>query len=215
MERNKPPPTKKTLVLLSVPTRPLTRPLLLVHDLCDVCDVCVQLDEYLSDDFLFPMTSRLSYASSPESDVDLSPEPRPSANGASASASNGAAAGDVEASPSGRLIKSCSDPSIATNVSSTHWISLRSKSQRPSCGDSRHRNQSLLRFLRFFYVFYVFLRFFKCFFTFLQGIFPGEIIYSRHQHSLHSRSNFFASHFDLLEVFVIVTPFVNGKSNFL
>ena len=156
MERNKPPPTKKTLVLLSVPTRPLTRPLLLVHDLCDVCDVCVQLDEYLSDDFLFPMTSRLSYASSPESDVDLSPEPRPSANGASASASNGAAAGDVEASPSGRLIKSCSDPSIATNVSSTHWISLRSKSQRPSCGDSRHRNQSLLRFLRFFYVFFMF-----------------------------------------------------------
>lgn len=74
--------------------------------------VLIQLDEYLSDDFLFPMTSRLSYASSPESDLDLSPEPRPSGDG-SKSAVNG---GKSPPSPSsgGRMVKSSSDPSIAT-----------------------------------------------------------------------------------------------------
>ena len=36
----------------------------------------MQPDEALTDDFLFPMMSRLSYASSPESDLELSPEPR-------------------------------------------------------------------------------------------------------------------------------------------
>lgn len=48
----------------------------------------------MSDDFLFSMSSstenRLSYASSPESDLELSPPPAP------------------------RLVKSSSDPSIAT-----------------------------------------------------------------------------------------------------
>ncbi|XP_066996452.2 tight junction protein ZO-3 isoform X2 [Anabrus simplex] len=58
-------------------------------------------DEALSDDFLFPMTSRLSYASSPESDLDLSPEPR------------GSGAPVPPPGPS-RLVKSSSDPSIAT-----------------------------------------------------------------------------------------------------
>lgn len=54
-------------------------------------------EEALSDDFLFPMTSRLSYASSPESDLELSPAPAlPGALGA----------------PS--RLKSNSDPSIAT-----------------------------------------------------------------------------------------------------
>ncbi|XP_037946383.1 tight junction protein ZO-1 isoform X3 [Teleopsis dalmanni] len=56
--------------------------------------------ESLSDDFLFPMTtSRLSYASSPESDLELSPGP-------SASLSLGNLP---------QLVKSSSDPSIATN----------------------------------------------------------------------------------------------------
>lgn len=56
--------------------------------------------ESLSDDFLFPMTtSRLSYASSPESDLELSPGP-------SASLSLGNLP---------QLVKSNSDPSIATN----------------------------------------------------------------------------------------------------
>ena len=57
--------------------------------------------ESLSDDFLFPMntTSRLSYASSPESDLELSPGP-------SASLS----VGNLP-----QLVKSSSDPSIATN----------------------------------------------------------------------------------------------------
>ncbi|KAK9297966.1 hypothetical protein QLX08_008495 [Tetragonisca angustula] len=54
-------------------------------------------EEALSDDFLFPMTSRLSYASSPESDLELSPAPAlPGALGV----------------PS--RLKSSSDPSIAT-----------------------------------------------------------------------------------------------------
>ncbi|XP_036148879.1 tight junction protein ZO-2 isoform X2 [Monomorium pharaonis] len=54
-------------------------------------------EEALSDDFLFPMTSRLSYASSPESDLELSPAPViPGTLG-----------------PPSRL-KSSSDPSIAT-----------------------------------------------------------------------------------------------------
>ena len=78
----------------------------------------MQLDEYLSDDFLFPMTSRLSYASSPESDLDLSPEPRASGSGAEGSSKtngiNGGGGGKSPPSPSGRLVKSCSDPSIAT-----------------------------------------------------------------------------------------------------
>ncbi|XP_045029433.1 tight junction protein ZO-1 isoform X3 [Daphnia magna] len=79
-----------------------------------------KLDEYLSDDFLFPMTSRLSYASSPESDLDLSPEPR--ASGASAGAEgssksngmNGGSKSPPSPSSGGRMVKSSSDPSIAT-----------------------------------------------------------------------------------------------------
>ncbi|RZF42526.1 hypothetical protein LSTR_LSTR004445 [Laodelphax striatellus] len=57
-------------------------------------------DEALSDDFLFPMTSlRLSYASSPESDLE---------QGASL--------------PSGRLVKCSSDPSIATQEDSAPMV---------------------------------------------------------------------------------------------
>ncbi|XP_049304721.1 uncharacterized protein LOC105232047 isoform X2 [Bactrocera dorsalis] len=56
--------------------------------------------ESLSDDFLFPMTtSRLSYASSPESDLELSPGP-----------STSLSLGNLP-----QLVKSSSDPSIATN----------------------------------------------------------------------------------------------------
>ncbi|KAK1132753.1 hypothetical protein K0M31_014131 [Melipona bicolor] len=54
-------------------------------------------EEALSDDFLFPMTSRLSYASSPESDLELSPAP---------------ALSGALGVPS--RLKSSSDPSIAT-----------------------------------------------------------------------------------------------------
>lgn len=58
--------------------------------------------ETLSDEFLFPMsttTSRLSYASSPESDLEMSPGP-----------STSLSLGNLP-----QLVKSCSDPSIATN----------------------------------------------------------------------------------------------------
>ena len=61
-----------------------------------------QADEAIKDDFLFPMSNRLSYASSPESDLDLRP---------------GSMYGDEEdASPVPRrkLVRSSSDPSIAT-----------------------------------------------------------------------------------------------------
>ena len=70
---------------------------------------CVlQPDEALSDDFLFPMTSRLSYASSPESDLDLSPEPRCAVPPGSTAPPPGPGPGPP------RLVKSSSDPSIAT-----------------------------------------------------------------------------------------------------
>nr|XP_042910009.1 tight junction protein ZO-1 isoform X1 [Parasteatoda tepidariorum] len=51
-------------------------------------------EEAISDDFLFPMTSRLSYASSPESDLELPPTTRTS---------------DLQG-----MVKASSDPSIAT-----------------------------------------------------------------------------------------------------
>lgn len=52
--------------------------------------------ESIADDFLFPMASRLSYASSPESDVELADDTKPGKD------------------YSGRLAKASSDPSIAT-----------------------------------------------------------------------------------------------------
>lgn len=67
--------------------------------MCFVLSVCLTLcslqpDEALSDDFLFPMTSlRLSYASSPESDLEQGSLPP-------------------------RLVKCSSDPSIATQEDS-------------------------------------------------------------------------------------------------
>lgn len=57
-----------------------------------------QPEEAISDDFLFPMTSRLSYASSPESDLDL------------ACPSEGRALGPEDR----RLMRASSDPSVAT-----------------------------------------------------------------------------------------------------
>lgn len=53
-------------------------------------------DETISDDFLFPTTSRLSYASSPESDLEISNDLR-----------------EDEQEPGPRLVKASSDPSIA------------------------------------------------------------------------------------------------------
>jgi tight junction protein 1 len=54
------------------------------------------------------MTSRLSYASSPESDLDLSPEPRCAVPPGSTAPPPGPGPGPP------RLVKSSSDPSIAT-----------------------------------------------------------------------------------------------------
>ncbi|KAF5291383.1 hypothetical protein FQR65_LT01693 [Abscondita terminalis] len=65
-------------------------------------------EESLSDDFLFPMSSlRLSYASSPESDLEHSPGP-PVSSGLSNINGN-----------SGRLTKASSDPSVVMPDSST------------------------------------------------------------------------------------------------
>ncbi|XP_076324782.1 tight junction protein ZO-1-like isoform X4 [Tachypleus tridentatus] len=63
-------------------------------------------EKNISDDFLFPMTLRLSYASSPESDVDLVSDYHPLSM-----------QGDVATPSIGvdqRLVKASSDPSIAT-----------------------------------------------------------------------------------------------------
>lgn len=60
----------------------------------------LQPEESLSDDFLFPMSSlRLSYASSPESDLEHSPGPPSSPTGGPGPAP-------------GRLTKASSDPSV-------------------------------------------------------------------------------------------------------
>ncbi|XP_065163753.1 tight junction protein ZO-1 isoform X5 [Atheta coriaria] len=67
-------------------------------------------EECLSDDFLFPMSSlRLSYASSPESDLEHSPGPPLS----SSHATNGPGGGG------GRLTKASSDPSVVMADNST------------------------------------------------------------------------------------------------
>ncbi|KAK4874165.1 hypothetical protein RN001_013525 [Aquatica leii] len=66
-------------------------------------------EESLSDDFLFPMSSlRLSYASSPESDLEHSPGP-PVSSGLS----------NITNGNSGRLTKASSDPSVVMPDSST------------------------------------------------------------------------------------------------
>ncbi|XP_067132749.1 tight junction protein ZO-1-like [Centruroides vittatus] len=61
--------------------------------------------ETISDDFLFPMTSRLSYASSPESDLDLTTDTRPMSLQARSTSPPGAER---------HMVKASSDPSIAT-----------------------------------------------------------------------------------------------------
>jgi hypothetical protein len=63
----------------------------------------IQPDESFSDDFLFPMTSRLSYASSPESDGEFCDPETPRASRTHLSA----------ASSSTHLPRSNSDPSLA------------------------------------------------------------------------------------------------------
>lgn len=66
----------------------------------------LQPEESLSDDFLFPMSSlRLSYASSPESDLEHSPGPPSGLN--------------TNLAPTGRLTKASSDPSVVMPDSST------------------------------------------------------------------------------------------------
>ncbi|XP_069976903.1 tight junction protein ZO-3 isoform X17 [Penaeus vannamei] len=68
--------------------------------------------EALSDDFLFPMTSRLSYASSPESDLETGPESRtPSKSPHRLPPSHHPYSDSRE--PRGRMVKSSSDPSLA------------------------------------------------------------------------------------------------------
>lgn len=66
----------------------------------------LQPEESLSDDFLFPMSSlRLSYASSPESDLEHSPGPPSGLN--------------TNLAATGRLTKASSDPSVVMPDSST------------------------------------------------------------------------------------------------
>ncbi|XP_045118000.1 tight junction protein ZO-1-like isoform X7 [Portunus trituberculatus] len=71
-----------------------------------------QPPEALSDDFLFPMTSRLSYASSPESDLETGPESRtPSKSLHHHPPPHNMYPDSRE--PRGRMVKSSSDPSLA------------------------------------------------------------------------------------------------------
>ncbi|XP_044740428.1 tight junction protein ZO-1 isoform X3 [Chrysoperla carnea] len=78
---------------------------------CSVSHYYTPPEESLSDDFLFPMSSlRLSYASSPESDLEHSPGP-PGASAVGGVMGSGALT-TMNTSPSGRLTKASSDPSI-------------------------------------------------------------------------------------------------------
>lgn len=101
-------------------------PLLLLHEI--IHPFIYQPDESLSDDFLFPMTSRLSYASSPESDLDLCPDPSTATSPLhSQTQQQGVQNNGTNATTSGighlgygpprgsALKKSNSDPSIATH----------------------------------------------------------------------------------------------------
>lgn len=67
--------------------------------------------EVISDDFLFPMTSRLSYASSPESDLDLTSDTRPMSLPDCLTSTNGTER---------RMVKASSDPSIATQEDASY-----------------------------------------------------------------------------------------------
>ena len=68
----------------------------------------VQPEESFSDDFLFPMTSRLSYTSAAESDGEFCGEDTPRRS-AEINNSRNATSQD----PSGRLVRATSDPSLA------------------------------------------------------------------------------------------------------
>ncbi|KAK4292853.1 hypothetical protein Pmani_034414 [Petrolisthes manimaculis] len=78
--------------------------------------------EALSDDFLFPMTSRLSYASSPESDLETGPESRTPSKSPHRPPPGGPPhphlphhhlPGHLSDARMGRMVKSSSDPSLA------------------------------------------------------------------------------------------------------
>lgn len=64
-------------------------------------------DEIISDDFLFPMNSRMSYASSPESDLDMT------LDSCKDDDDEDDRKDSKEFSKGSRLVKACSDPSIA------------------------------------------------------------------------------------------------------
>ncbi|XP_045478453.1 tight junction protein ZO-1 isoform X4 [Harmonia axyridis] len=77
---------------------------------CDYQNLPHYPEESLSDDFLFPMSSlRLSYASSPESDLEHSPGPP----------GNGTGTGGTNTVTPGRLTKASSDPSVVMADNST------------------------------------------------------------------------------------------------
>ncbi|XP_071033804.1 tight junction protein ZO-1 isoform X2 [Parasteatoda tepidariorum] len=85
-------------------------------------------DEAITDDFLFPMTSRLSYASSPESDLDISMEARTSSFR------------EPNEQKDRRLVKSSSDPSI---TAAEELADAKSYNRYPSytLGRSSHHHQ--------------------------------------------------------------------------
>ncbi|CAL4145261.1 unnamed protein product, partial [Meganyctiphanes norvegica] len=69
--------------------------------------------EALSDDFLFPMTSRLSYASSPESDMETGPESRTPSKSPHRPPPSYLSNSEARGEPRSRMVKSSSDPSLA------------------------------------------------------------------------------------------------------
>lgn len=76
-------------------------------------DFFKQPPEALSDDFLFPMTSRLSYASSPESDLETGPESRTPSKSLHHHPPPHNMYPDSREPSRNRMVKSSSDPSLA------------------------------------------------------------------------------------------------------
>ena len=79
---------------------------------CNI-DSFKQPPEALSDDFLFPMTSRLSYASSPESDLETGPESRTPSKSLHHHPPPHNMYPDSREPSRNRMVKSSSDPSLA------------------------------------------------------------------------------------------------------
>ena len=80
----------------------------------EFCPLSLQPEETIKEDFLFPMSNRLSYASSPESDYEgYYGRPQSLYNDGGMTDGDGTD-GDTLPRGRGRMVRASSDPSLAT-----------------------------------------------------------------------------------------------------